>query len=128
MVGKELKEKFSSRNNNIGDTLLEVKNLNGNGLKDISFKVRKGEVFGIAGLVGAKRTELVRMIFGADPYHSGTILIEGKETKIKSPKDAVSKGIGLVPEDRKNQGVLLNLSVKWNISMPIIKKFPNYWL
>ncbi len=126
MVGKELKEKFSERNKDIGETLLEVKNLCGNGLKDISFEVKKGEIFGIAGLVGAKRTELVRMIFGADSVESGEIFFEGKKTKIRSPRDAISAGIGLVPEDRKYQGAILKLSIRWNITLPIIKSLSRF--
>ena len=102
--------------------MLEVCNLCGNGLKDISFSVRSGEIFGIGGLLGAGRTELARLIFGADKLESGQILINGKEIRITSPRKAVQAGIAYVPEDRKKHGALLTLPISWNITLPTLKR------
>lgn len=126
MVGREITETYPSRGDCIGETVLEVKHLTGKGASDISFELRKGEILGLAGLVGAGRTETARMIFGADPMESGTILIRGREVKIRSPKDAVDNGICLVPEDRKQQGVILSLPIRDNITLPIIKKISRF--
>lgn len=122
MVGREVTETYPARNVVIGKPIIEVKHLYGNGVKDISFDVRAGEVVGLAGLVGAGRTETVRMIFGADKAEQGEIFLEGKKVKISSPQDAVENGIALVPEDRKLQGVVLGLPIKDNISLPTVKK------
>lgn len=105
-----------------GNVMLEVKNLCGNGLKDISFSVRSGEVFGIGGLLGAGRTELMRLLFGADRAQSGEIIVEGKPVQIKSPKRGVAVGIAYVPEDRKRFGAILTLPINWNISLSILKR------
>ena len=105
-----------------GDVVLEVRNLCGNGLKDISFSVRSGEIFGIGGLLGAGRTELARLIFGADKLESGQILINGKEVRITSPRKAVQAGVAYVPEDRKKHGALLTLPISWNITLPTLKR------
>ncbi len=127
MVGRELTEKFPIRENCIrDDTVLEVRNLSGNGDKNISFSIRKGEILGLGGLVGAGRTELAQMIFGAAHKTDGTILLKGKEIAPKSPRDAIDLGIALVPEDRKLQGVLLGLSIKKNINMPIYKRISKF--
>ena len=107
------------------EVVLEVKELCGNGLENISFSIHKGEVFGLGGLLGAGRTELARLIFGADPIKSGHIYINGKEISIKNPKQAVDAGIAYVPEDRKHHGVILTLPIKWNISLPILKRISN---
>lgn len=123
MINSELGEEYPAREGAQQDeVLLEVKNLYGKGFKDISFKVHKGEILGITGLVGAKRTEVVRAIFGADRLHSGEILVEGNAVKILTPLDAINRGIVMIPEDRKVQGVVLNLSIKWNLTMSILKK------
>jgi ribose transport system ATP-binding protein len=108
-----------------GDVALEARELCGNGLKNISFKVQRGEILGIGGLLGAGRTELARLLFGADKLEGGTILISGKPTLIKSPKHAVSYGIAYVPEDRKRQGAILSLPINWNITLPILKRISN---
>ncbi|MDR0652808.1 MAG: sugar ABC transporter ATP-binding protein [Synergistaceae bacterium] len=110
---------------NKGDVALEVRELCGNGLKNISFKVQRGEILGIGGLLGAGRTELARMLFGADKLESGTILISGSPALIKSPKHAVSYGVAYVPEDRKQLGAILSLPINWNISLPILKRLSN---
>ena len=122
MVGRELTETYPARAPAVTDeVVLDVRHLHGNGLQDISFQVRRGEVLGLAGLVGAGRTELAELIFGVKPKTAGTITFQGKEIAPRTPRQAVDLGIGLVPEDRKRQGVLLPMSVKSNISMAIVK-------
>ena len=119
MVGRESKEKYPHVECEVGETVFEVKNLNaGRLVRDVSFKVRKGELVGIAGLMGAGRTETTRAIFGADPKESGQIFVEGKEVFIKKPKDAINNGIVLAPEDRKKDGLCTKLPVRENISLP----------
>jgi ABC-type sugar transport system ATPase subunit len=105
---------------------LEIKNLSGNGDENISFSVKKGEVLGIAGLVGAGRTELAMVIFGVVPAKSGEILINGKPASIKSPADAKNYKIGLLTEDRKKLGLFLEFNIKWNISYPIVRRISKY--
>ena len=122
MVGRELKESFPARSITYGDVALEVKGLTGNGVAPISFSVRRGEVVGLAGLVGAGRTELARLIFGADPKDGGEIFVDGKKVEIRSPRDAVDHGIGYVSEDRKQSGVLLRMPISKNITLPILKR------
>ena len=119
MVGREIKEKYPHVNCPVGETVFEVKNLNaGRLVRDISFSVRKGELVGIAGLMGAGRTETTRAIFGADQKESGKIFVEGKEVFIRNPKDAIKNGIVLAPEDRKKDGLCTKLPVRENISLP----------
>ena len=122
MVGRELVENYPCRNNITKEKVLEVRNLSGNGDKNISFHVNKGEIVGFAGLVGAGRTELARMIFGADKLETGEILINGKHVNVHSPKKAIGLGIGLIPEDRKHQGVFLSKGIDWNICISNIRK------
>ena len=124
MVGRDIGDTYAnlSRNDKIGDVVLEVNDLVGYAIKGVSFKLHKGEVLGVAGLVGAGRTEVVRAIFGADPVLGGEIKLEGKPVKFKSPKDAIEAGIALCPEDRKDQGLVLWRSIKDNVSMPVLKK------
>lgn len=123
MVGREITDVYPQKTNVPGDVILEVKNLNREGkIKNISFSVRRGEVFGIAGLVGAGRSELVRLIFGADKKDAGEIYLNGKKIDIKSPNDAIKHGIFLVPEDRKLQGLVLQQDIEWNIVLPLIYK------
>ncbi|MCX7720425.1 MAG: sugar ABC transporter ATP-binding protein [Dictyoglomus thermophilum] len=122
MVNRPIGDMFRKEEVVRGEPILEVKNLSSDVVKNVSFTLYKGEILGIAGLVGSGRTELVRLIFGADPKKSGEILIEGKRVEINSPEDAVKLGIGLVPEDRQNQGLILKMSVRENIGITIIKK------
>ncbi len=118
MVGRELTQMMPKVPAPLGDVVLEVRNLRRKDkLHDISFAVRRGEVLGLAGLVGAGRTELARAIFGADPIDGGEILLEGKPVKVRSPQDAIRLGIGLVTEDRKNQGLVLGMMVRENITL-----------
>lgn len=125
MAGRELKESYPSRKTQIGKEVLKVENLYGNGDKDISFSLHKGEILGFAGLVGAGRTELMRVIYGANPIESGKIFLDGKEVNIKSCQDAIKLGIGYIPEDRKEQGVFLRMSIRWNTVINNIKNFSN---
>lgn len=123
MISTELGEEYPDREGmQKEDVLLEVKNLFGNGFHDINFKVHEGEILGICGLVGAKRTEIVRTIFGADRLKSGEIYFKGKKVDIKSPTDAIALGITMVPEDRKSQGVVLRLSIGWNLTLANLKR------
>lgn len=118
MVGRELAATFPERESCIKDEiLLETKDLSGNGIKNISFQVRKGEVLGFAGLVGAGRTELAELIFGVKKIESGKLIWKGKEVRFSCPKDAITAGIVLCPEDRKHQGVCLPLSIWDNVIM-----------
>lgn len=123
MAGRELTESFPIRGARIGKEVLRVENLYGNGDKDISFSLHEGEILGFAGLVGAGRTELMRVIYGANPAEGGRIFIDGKEVKIQSCSDAIKNGIGYIPEDRKNQGVFLRMGYKWNVVINNIKAF-----
>ena len=124
MVGRDIGDTYSglSRNDKIGDVLLEVNNLETDILHDVSFKLRRGEIVGFAGLIGAGRTEVARAIFGADPIISGEVKLEGNPVHFKSPSDAVENGIALCPEDRKEQGLVLFRSIRDNITMPILSK------
>lgn len=121
MVGRELKETYPARTITPSEVALEIKNLSGNGNERISFSVKKGEILGLAGLVGAGRTELAMVIFGAAPAKGGEILINGKPVDIKSPADAKNHKIAFLTEDRKKLGLFLEFSVKWNISYPIVR-------
>lgn len=121
MVGRELKETYPPRHSAItGEVVLEAKNLSGNGLRDISFALRRGEVLGLGGLIGSGRTELAQLIFEVKRKTGGEIRVKGKAVESKTPKDAIRRGIALVPEDRKRQGALLDIDIKGNISMPIL--------
>ncbi|NLA86081.1 MAG: sugar ABC transporter ATP-binding protein [Clostridiales bacterium] len=124
MVGRDIGDTYANlqRNEQFGDVLLEVNNLVTDDVHDISFKLRRGEIIGFAGLVGAGRTEVVRAIFGADKIKSGEIKLEGKPVHFKMPKDAIDSGIALRPEDRKEQGLVLWRSISDNISIPVLKK------
>lgn len=122
MVGRELNESFPERNFKTDEKMLEVEHVYGMGDSDISLHVNKGEIVGLAGLLGAGRTELARMIYGADPMQKGKVKIEGKEINLKSPEDGIAAGIGLIPEDRKRQGVLLPFGIDWNASISCVKK------
>lgn len=106
------------------ETVLKVSNISTkNLLKDVSFDLKKGEILGFAGLMGAGRTEVARVLFGADPSTNGTINLHGKEVKIKSPADAVKQGIGYLSEDRKQYGLLVSMDVKSNIALATIKDY-----
>lgn len=119
MVGRELAGEFPPRTASIGEPRLEVAHLSRPpAVRDVSFAVRCGEILAITGLVGAGRTETVRLIFGADPRDSGEIRLDGKLLAISSPRDAIAAGIGLLTEDRKLQGLVLGHSVRENFALP----------
>lgn len=110
------------------EVVLEVKNLNrGRTIKDVSFDVKRGEIVGFAGLMGAGRTEVARAIFGADSLDSGEIFIQGKRVRIKRPSDAVAHGIGYLSEDRKRYGLTLGMDVETNIVLAAFKNFLRFW-
>ena len=119
MVGRELKDEFPIRSSTIGAPRLEVAGLRrGSAVRDVSFTVRRGEIVALTGLVGAGRTELVRLIFGADRRDAGDIRLDGKPLAIRSPRDAIAAGIGLLTEDRKLQGLVLGHSARENFGLP----------
>ena len=124
MVGRTIYEEPKTKSMCPPDApvVLEAEHLNSLDVKDVSFKLRKGEILGFAGLVGAGRTETMRLICGADPMDSGTIRVNGKDVKIRSPKDAVRYGIGYLSEDRKRYGLCLNLSVADNTVLPSLEQ------
>jgi len=126
MVGRELKEIYPARAITPTEIALEVRNLSGNGDQNISFAVKRGEILGIAGLVGAGRTELAMVLFGAVPAESGEIWINGQPAQIRSPADAIHHKVGLLTEDRKGQGLFLEMAVKWNICFPIVRLLSKY--
>src|SRR5690625_5480544 len=116
MVGRELYMESKEREITNGSVnSLEVRNLTNNHVKNINFTLKKGEILGFAGLVGAGRTEVARAVFGADPIQHGEILIDGKQVNIKQPSDAVRVGIGYLSEDRKQFGLMVNMNVTDNI-------------
>lgn len=118
MVGRELKDKIPKKEVPIGEPALTVTGLNRAGvLHDISFAVRQGEILGLAGLVGAGRSEVARAIFGANPIDSGEIRLNGNRVEIRSPRDAINLGIGLVTEDRKTLGLIMGMALRENVSM-----------
>ncbi|RHR54186.1 sugar ABC transporter ATP-binding protein [Clostridium sp. AF18-27] len=122
MVGREVTEIFPKLEAEIGEPLLEVRGLCAEDVNDVSFTLHKGEILGLAGLMGAGRTEVAEAIYGARPKTAGEILIEGKKVRIDSPEDAIKNHIAMVPEDRKNHGVVLKLSILDNIIMSRIDK------
>jgi len=118
MIGRDLQDVYPKRTPKPGKVLLEVKNISREGvLHDISLKLRAGEIVGFAGITGSGRTELARVIFGADPYASGEMQLYGEPYQVRSPGDAISHGVALVTEDRKAQGLLLKLSVTHNTTI-----------
>lgn len=124
MVGRSIDEQFPKIKIDKGEEILRVENLKrGKIVNDISFSAYRGEVLGIAGLVGAGRTELVRTIIGADKKDSGDIYINGRQVKINHPKDALENGMVLLTEDRKTQGLFLDQTVKFNIVSSNLKKY-----
>ncbi len=123
MVGRPLEDMFGEDvERSIGEEILKVEHLTrGDAVRDVSLSIRAGEIVGIGGLVGAGRTELIRLIFGADRADSGRVILQGKALKLHQPKDAVDAGIALAPENRKDQGVILNMSIRINTTMARMK-------
>lgn len=123
IVGENLNNQIVENPVIEAESVLKVENISNPFVHDISFELKKGEVLGIAGLVGAGRTELVRALFGADPIEKGMITVKGEKCKINKPQDAIRNGIGLLPESRKEQGLHLNLNIRRNISYASLGKF-----
>jgi ribose transport system ATP-binding protein len=123
MVGRKVEEKYPKRNIEIGEELFRAEYLSSLRFKDISFNVRKGELLGIFGLIGAGRTELVRSIFGIDPLIKGSIYIEGKKINIKKPRSAIENGIVLITENRKEEGLILIHNVMENATIVTLQDF-----
>ncbi|OEF23192.1 ribose ABC transporter ATP-binding protein RbsA [Vibrio rumoiensis] len=123
MVGRKLEEQYPRIAVQSGDTRLEVKNLTGKGIHSVSFHVKRGEIVGVSGLMGAGRTELMKMIYGALPYQSGDVLLEGESIHSKTPQEGLANGIAYISEDRKGDGLILGLSVKDNMTLSALKHF-----
>lgn len=119
MVGRVMSEYYPARTNVPGDEMFRVEGFTQPGVfDDISFSVRKGEILGVAGLMGAGRTEIMRAIFGVDPHQSGKLYLNGKEITIKKPLDAIKQGFGFITENRKTEGLILDFSIERNIALP----------
>lgn len=124
MVGRELTERYPARNPSPGKVVLEVKRASRKGLfQDINFQVRSGEIVGFSGLMGSGRTEIMRALFGLDRLDSGEVSVFGKPAVIRKPADAVKLGIGFITEDRKDEGLMLDFSVRENMVLPSLKSF-----
>lgn len=126
IVGREMTDMYSKQQVKIGETALEVENLSRKGVFDqINFKVRKGEILGFYGLIGAKRTETMRTVFGVDRKTSGTVRLFGKKIMIDSPRDAIRQGLAMVTEDRLRSGAIFTMSIEGNATLANFKKICN---
>lgn len=123
MVGRQIENLYISEKAIGKEEIMSVEHLSNRNVKDISFTLRRGEILGFAGLVGAGRTELMQAIFGVDPIESGSIYIEGTPVKIRHPIDAIKNGIGLASENRKENGLILIQSVDYNVTLPVVNEF-----
>ncbi len=124
MVGRELTDRFPKRTSSPGETVLEVKGLTKKGaFHDVNFSVRSGEIVGFSGLMGAGRTEIMRALFGLDSFDSGEIWLKGKKVTINTPDQAVKAGLGFITEDRKDEGLILDFSIKENMVLPSLHSF-----
>ncbi len=123
MVGRELAEMFHKEQADIGETVLEVRGLTGHRFRNVSFDVRRGEIFGVAGLMGAGRTELLEAVFGVTRPDSGEIFINGRKVDIRSPADAIRLGLALLTEDRKLTGLYINAMVRDNMVIANMKQY-----
>ena len=128
MVGRELSEGYPARDFPIGEVSLAVENLSGNGVGNISFEAHTGEILGFAGLIGAGRTELMEVLFGSKPARSGAVRLYGRSVLSKNPIQAIKNGIALVPEDRKRHGLVLDFSIRDNISLPLLRGMSRFGL
>jgi ABC-type sugar transport system ATPase subunit len=126
MVGRPLNALYHREPSPPGEVLLRLKNVRRGLLRDISFELRGGEIVGLAGLMGAGRTELCRVIFGLDPPESGTVEMAGSAVNARTPREAVLRGIALIPEDRQHDGLALKLPIATNITMPDLNRVCNY--
>ena len=125
IIGRKLTDQYPVYEPKIGETVLEVKNLSGNGFHDVSFSVRAGEVVGFSGLVGAGRSEIMRAIFGVDKATSGEIWLNGEQIHVDSPKTAVSYGMAMINEDRRDYGIIRTASVNDNMSIVTLSEYCN---
>ncbi|WP_334105255.1 sugar ABC transporter ATP-binding protein, partial [Muricomes intestini] len=126
MVGRDVKDIYPKREKCMGDVLLSVKGLTRKGMiENINFDLHKGEILGIAGLAGAGRSEILRAIIGADPIDEGTVELEGKPVKFKNVKEGILAGLGIVPEERKAEGLMLQQDVIFNMTVPALRKYKN---
>jgi len=131
MIGREMTHIYPPAESRPGEVVLSLRGVGcaEAGVRDVTFEVRAGEIFGLAGLVGAGRTELARILFGLTPVDAGEIMLHGKRIAPRSPRDAIVHGIGYVPEDRRHHGVILELPIAQNMTMAIHRRlFPNAWL
>lgn len=127
MLGKSLEEEYPKADAAIGETLLEAKSLrSGEKVRDASFAVRRGEIVGIVGLVGAGKTELSRALFGAEPMSGGELLRDGKPVRFRDPVEAIRAGVALVPEERRKQGIFIEESVLSNLSAAVLRTFSRF--
>lgn len=122
MVGRELSDEYPARETPLGEEVLRVEHLSGNGVEDINFTLHKGEILGFAGLLGCGRTETMQLIYGANKKTGGKVFLNGKEVDLRSTAQALEHGIGLIPEDRKRNGAFLYMTIKWNTSISCLKK------
>lgn len=129
MVGREITDWYPRRKVELGEERIRVEQLSDEKVKEIQFSIRSGEVLGIAGLMGAGRTEIANLLFGVSPKRSGTIWLDGKEVKIKNPIDAIRQGIAYVTEDRKQKGLILTMSMEENLTLTTLKSLAKYgWI
>ncbi|MDX7999785.1 ribose ABC transporter ATP-binding protein RbsA [Xenorhabdus sp. Reich] len=127
MVGRKLEEQYPRLDLPRGEKRLEVENLSGSGINNVSFSLFGGEIMGISGLMGAGRTELMKMIYGALPKTAGKILLNGKHLKIRNPQEGLINGIVYISEDRKRDGLVLGMSVKENMSLTALRYFSRHY-
>ncbi len=128
MVGRELKETYPARSHTVSsEVLLKAENISGEIVNDVSLEIRKGEVLGLAGLIGSGRTEFAEILFGFKSKTSGRITLKGREIDPKLPKDAIKEGLALVPEDRKRLGALLDLTIKDNITISVLERLSKFF-
>ena len=124
MVGRSITEFYPDRRNTPEEVILDVKGFNQPGVfRDVNFNLRKGEILGVAGLMGAGRTEIMRAIFGVDPHESGELVFKGEPLKITKPEDAIKAGMAFVTENRKTEGLILDFSILRNIALPSVDTF-----
>ena len=131
MVGREMSSIYPPSEGALGATVLKLRGLGcaASGISGVNLEVRAGEIVGMAGLVGAGRTELARILFGITPADSGEIILNGETLQIRSPREAIARGIAYVPEDRRRHGVILEMPIAQNMTMASYPRFfPNGWL
>ncbi|OQP32087.1 ribose ABC transporter ATP-binding protein RbsA [Pantoea latae] len=123
MVGRKLEDQYPRLDQTPGDVRLKVENLSGPGVHDVSFTLRKGEILGVSGLMGAGRTELMKLLYGALPRSKGRVWLDGREVTTRAPQDGLASGIVYISEDRKRDGLVLGMSVKENMSLTALRYF-----